>query len=249
MPDMKEQLTRLYELQQTDTSYLAKRQALRRLDDGSATEARQSAAQQELAAAQARLRELETALLDRELHLKSTEDEQKARNKQAYGGTVSDPKQLRSLEQKIAELGRMKGKLEEETLELMEQLEAARAAAARLQGIVEGLTRQAALARERYTEHSGQLKRELRELKRHREGLVGGLDAGLVKQYEALLEKLDGLAVAVVRKGSCSGCKVTVPSLYAPALRSGSQVVKCENCRRILYLPQGESAFKPEEDR
>jgi predicted nucleic acid-binding Zn-ribbon protein len=54
--------------------------------------------------------------------------------------------------------------------------------------------------------------------------------------------------VAAVKFGSCTGCKTSIPSTYAPRLRAVDQVVRCENCRRIMYLPPGESPFRREDE-
>jgi len=249
MPDMRDQLAKLYELQQIDSGMAARQKARRELDDGGEADARLSAAQQDLTAREEQLKGLHAQLTDRELRLKGAEEEHKARSKQAYGGTIADPKQLSALEKKIAELARHKGKLEEEILELMDQVEMAQAAVAKQQALVADLAAKSGGIKERHASGTDRLKHELRELKHQREALVAHLDPALIKQYDSIREKTGGLAVAAVHLGSCTGCKVTVPSMYAPRLRSHEQLIRCDNCHRILYLPEGESAFKPEEDR
>jgi uncharacterized protein len=248
MADMKEQIARLYELQQMDTGIAARRRALRALDDGSASASRLAAAQESLASLQQKLHDLERAMRDRELRLKGAEDEAKTRSKQAYGGTIADPKQLRALEAKIAELGRLKGKLEEEILELMDQAETAQAAVKKQEGVVAELERTTNGLKDRHVAETKRLKREVAEMNAKRQGAAATLDAPLLQQYETLLEKTGGQAVAAVRKGSCTGCKLSLPSSFAPRLRAGSQLVKCDSCRRILFLPSGESPFKPEDE-
>jgi len=249
MPDMKQQLALLWELQQTDTGIALHRRALRELDDGTNADAGLAAAQGVLADHDGRLRELEGSLRDRELQLKSTEEAQKSRTQQAYGGTVHDAKQLSALEKKIAELGRMKGRLEEEVLELMDGVESAQAAAAKQRKVVDELAARAGGVKERFAAGSSKLKGELKELKKRREELLPQVDGPLLQQYEGLLEKAGGMAVAAVRQGSCTGCKTSLPGAFAQRLRAHDRVVRCDNCRRFLYLPEGESAAKATDDR
>ncbi len=248
MPDMKQQLTTLYDLQQADTGIALHKRALRQLDDGSETAARLAAAREQLAALNKAHQDLEGALLDRELRLKGAEQERATKSKQAYGGTISDPKQLAALEKKIEELGRQKARLEEEMLELMEQLDQSQATIGKQQAAVEELDKRVTALRERHGTESRRLKRELDDLLAQREQLAASTDEAFLKQYESLREKVGGIAVAAVHKGSCQGCKVSLPSTYAQRLRAGDQLVRCESCRRILYLPSGESPFKPEDD-
>lgn len=249
MADIKQQLADLYELQQADTGIGARKRALRELDDGSRAEEALAAALDKLNALKERQQSLESGLLDRELRLRGTEDERAAKSKQAYGGTISDPKQLSALEKKIAELGRTKDRLEEEILGLMEELEEAQAQVAAQQTAVDELERKTTAVKQRYEAETRRLRGELKDLQGTRDDLAGRIDAALLKQYDALREKTGGLAVAAVRRGSCEGCRVSLPSGYAPRLQAHTELIRCENCRRILYLPPGESAFVPQEDR
>lgn len=249
MAEMKQQLADLYELQQADTGIAARKKALRALDDGSKSERALAAAVDKLNALRDRQQSLEGDMVDRELQLKGAEEERTARSKQAYGGTISDPKQLSALEKKIAELGRTKDRLEEEILGLMEELEKAQAQVAAQQTAVDELERKTTAIKQRYESETKRLRGELKELEATRNDLAARLDPALLKQYDALREKAGGLAVAAVRRGSCEGCRVSLPSTYAPRLQAHSEAIRCENCRRILYLPPGESPFVPQEDR
>lgn len=248
MPDYSVQLPRLYELQQVDTAIDRSLTALHGLDDGSAVDGKTAVERKRLEELQAAHRALETDLRDRELRLKSAEEERASRHKQAYGGSVHEPRQLAALEKKIEELARLKGKLEDEILGLMDQVEASAAALQRQEALVADLTRKSGATHESHDSSSKRLKQELRELKARREGLVAELDAGLLAQYDSIAEKTGSTAVAAVKFGSCTGCKTSIPSTYAPRLKAMDQLVRCENCRRILYLPPGESAFHKEDE-
>lgn len=248
MADMKDQLEKLYELQQIDTGIASREKALRELDDGSASAGKLAAAKKALASRREGIGGLEATMRDKELRLRGAEEEQEARSKQAYGGTIGDPKQLGALQKKIEELGRLKDALEEEVLGLMEEIEGGEAAAAEQEAAVGKLERRTADLKARHTRETARLQEELAGLSGEREGVQSGIDAPLLKQYESIAGKTAGLAVAAVREGSCGGCRVSLPSTYGPKLKNRSELVRCESCRRILYLPEGESAFKPLEE-
>jgi predicted nucleic acid-binding Zn-ribbon protein len=248
MPEMREQLERLYELQQTDSGIAARAKALRELDDGTGADNALTKARQDLEAKEKALHALQAAMKDRELALKSAEDEKKQRSKQAYGGTIADPKQLSALEKKIAELGRTQDRLESEILELMDKVEAAEKELAAAKQAAEAAQQKAGATHQAYAGDTERLRGELADLKARRQELADGLDRPLLAQYESLLPKTAGVAVVAVRKGACTGCKVSVPGAFAPRLQNADRVVQCENCRRILFLPHGESPFKPAED-
>ena len=247
MLDMRDQLAKLYELQRIDTGIAARRQTLRELDDGSGADAKLQAAQVALASQEEQFKGLEASMRDRELELKSTEAEKATRTKQAY--SVTDAKQATALGKKVEELARHQGKLEEDILALMDQVEAAQTAAAKQRAAAEVLDKRAQDVKGQFATGSEKMKRELKSLKHAREELAAQVDPPLLKQYEDILAKAAGLAVAAVHKGSCAGCKVTIPSMVSARLRMHNQLVKCDNCHRFLYLPEGESAYKPEDDR
>jgi predicted nucleic acid-binding Zn-ribbon protein len=54
-------------------------------------------------------------------------------------------------------------------------------------------------------------------------------------EFRRLLEKKGGLAVARVVNSSCSACHVKVRPAAMQSLKSGSEIIYCDSCRRILY--------------
>ena len=244
MADMKEQLTQLYKLQEVDSKILLKERTLTDLDDGSATAQQLKARQEKLAAAEERVKELSSRMRDRELSLKSAEEERDMRRKQAFSGTVTDSRQLAALQKKVEELTRNAGKLEEEILELMELLEPAQLSVRKLQKTVSVLQHQYDETVAAWKTDCARFEAEIADLQSQHAELASGIEDPLLKQYQALLVKKDGIAVAAVKSGSCSACKVAIPMQSAQRLIAGNEIVLCDDCRRLLYLPAGETAFR-----
>ncbi len=234
--ELLQQLALLYELQVADSGIDERRRTMEGLDDGSSTRAELAAAEQKLQAAQEKLRHDRATLRDKELQLASTEEEIETKRDQAYGGTISDPKQLSALERKIEELTVLKGKLEEQILVLMDQVEEEAAQ-------VEELERQVALLRERaediekhYEMDRSRLEGEIEQLQQRREELVGKIEPTLLRMYEQLRSRHRGVAVAAVEDGKCSACHTAVPRDIEAKLLHASVPVRCENCQRILWI-------------
>jgi len=74
-------------------------------------------------------------------------------------------------------------------------------------------------------------------LKREREELISGLDNNILNQYEKLRKIRGGLAVARIEKGVCEACRVKVSTSLAYEVGQGKGIIYCENCSRILYIP------------
>ncbi len=232
---MKEQLDLLFDLQQLDTKIDYATRELSGLDDGSAKRAELAAAEAELAALDEALRQSSGEQLDKELQLESTETERKDKWGKAYGGTISDAKELGSLERKIEELQRRKSKLEDDLLTLYDDIEqrteaadVQRAAVSRLREELDGIVAT-------FQRRSTELHEVVEQAKGERETVAAGLDAGLLADYEGLRHKTGGLAVAVAKDQLCTGCRVSMSLMIYESVLACKHVVRCEGCRRILH--------------
>ena len=50
----------------------------------------------------------------------------------------------------------------------------------------------------------------------------------------------DGIAVAAVINGSCSACFMSLRPQMQVEVKRGDQIITCESCARILYMPKKE---------
>ncbi len=233
---MSSDLALLYELQTVDTGIVERQRALASLDDGTAARAQLADAEQRLKEAEEKLHQTRTTLRDKELRLASTEEERNDKHSRCYGGTVSDPKELAALERKIAELTALKGKLEEQILGLMDQVEEEEQAVAALADQVQRLRATAEDREAHYKMDTERLTREIQELGARRTELVAQLDPSLLKTYDQLRDRLGGVAVAGVVAYTCQACHTAVPRDQADRIGKSATPIRCESCRRILWL-------------
>jgi predicted nucleic acid-binding Zn-ribbon protein len=64
------------------------------------------------------------------------------------------------------------------------------------------------------------------------------LPAQLASVYNRLVERSrDGVAVAEVSGGACSACFMSLRPQVLVEVKRGDQIIMCESCSRILYLP------------
>jgi len=231
-----ELLTQLWELQQLDSELQRCSQAIAELDDGSKAVRKLREAQAQLSAQETELRDWETSYRNKELELKSAEAERRDRSQRAYGGTIADSKELAALERKIEELKRRASVLEDELLVLMEKIEARREEVSKSQALTRKLTVLAKQIRKEYQEARGNLEARMAELRTQREALAPQIAPAQLAEYETLRAKLGGLAVAKVEQEICQGCRTVVPAALLSRVRAGRELVRCQDCRRILYV-------------
>lgn len=232
---MKEQLARLYELQQIDSNLAQHKVWIAGLDDGAKSGKQLAAQQAALETAQQKLKALEATNRAKELELKSADEERKTKSAKAYGGTIGDAKELGSLERKIDELKRKASRLEDELLELMEQIETARQETNKAQRLATAAQSLHDKTLADYAEGRAKLEAQMRKLLSMRQELVPQIDAALLKEYDTLRAKHDGIGISGVDGNLCKTCKTVLPQSALLAMKLGKIVVKCQNCKRMLY--------------
>ena len=80
------------------------------------------------------------------------------------------------------------------------------------------------------------LQAQLEQLREQRESLIAAIGPEEVTTYERLRQRKGGRAVAAVKDGICEGCRINPPSSQVQHARSGTELVFCNNCGRILHV-------------
>jgi hypothetical protein len=151
-------------------------------------------------------------------------------------GQVSSPRELENLQSEIASLNRRQSDLEDVELEVMERLEAAQArlkeAAAERTSIaadLQAVTGRRDIALAELAELSGKAADR-------RAVVVADPPADLIELYERLRVQHGGVGAAALRRGQCQGCHLSLNTVDLNAIRAAApdEVVRCEECRRIL---------------
>jgi len=233
-----EDFQRLYELQIVDRGIAQRRQIIREIDDGSEAAAQLAEDEEKLEELEEQLRQKQSRQRKLELDLEGVEAEKKEKMDRAYGGTVSDPKELSALEQKINELERNMHRHEDMILELLEEIDELEQKVAAQRQKTEGQRAKHEKLVRTFEETTAQAREEIEELQAQREELAAELPPQLLRPYDSLREREEGVAVSALRNGTCAECNVPVPRARWPMIERGTTIVKCENCRRILVIAE-----------
>jgi predicted nucleic acid-binding Zn-ribbon protein len=151
-------------------------------------------------------------------------------------GLITNPKDLERMQHELVSLDRRITTLEDEELEVMEQLEEAQRTLAELQ-------QQVAAADERLEslvaardQRTAEIDAELAEVTARRGPAVEELPSDLLSLYDRLRANKSGVGAAELRARQCGGCRLTLDNAELSQIRStpSDQVVRCEECQRIL---------------
>jgi uncharacterized protein len=151
-------------------------------------------------------------------------------------GQVSSPRELENLQSEIESLLRRQSDLEDAELEVMERLETAQAR------LKEAAAERASVAADLQAV-SGRRDIALAELAAlsgkasdRRAVVISEEPADLIELYERLRAQHGGVGAAALRRGQCQGCHLSLNTVDLNAIRTAAadEVVRCEECRRIL---------------
>ncbi|WP_017598353.1 zinc ribbon domain-containing protein, partial [Nocardiopsis lucentensis] len=151
-------------------------------------------------------------------------------------GAITNAKELQNLQSEIASLGRRQAELEEVVLEVMERSEGLEAEAARLVTEHEEKAAEYTAATARRDTAAAEIQWDRTRVLQDRERVAADVPADLLALYDKLRGQHDGLAAAPLRYGRCGGCKLALSTVELNEIRAtpADEVVRCEDCRRIL---------------
>jgi uncharacterized protein len=161
-----------------------------------------------------------------------------AERSRLYDGTVTNQREMQSLEAEIAATERRVTEHEDELMEVLEQVEDLEHRLAGLetdraaeQQHVEALT-------EDRDEAAHGLLTELGELKATRKTQAAGLPEDLLERYEALAARLGGTGVGELDGHSCTACRLDLSMADVNDLLTGPPLATCPQCSRLLVVPE-----------
>ncbi len=153
-----------------------------------------------------------------------------------YGGTVRNPKELEDFQ---ADLTSVRGRLsrrEDALLEVMLDLDEAEASLRQAEAALAEVEKSWRSQQASLQENRAKLKEEIAGLEAKRARQMDGMDAAALSLYQALRERRQGAAVAVVERGLCQGCRISLPMSVVQKARTGAGLVQCVSCERILLV-------------
>ena len=224
----------LYQLQDIDLELESNEQALNQIASQLGESQALVRAQTEFTQAHQHVEELKRQQHSAEWEINDLVDKLTAAEKKLYSGTITNPKELTSLQHEVDGLKARRDQLEDETLRIMAQVELATASVASIRSELKRLEAEWHNQQQQLSTDMEQLKTTLSDLKHKRQQLSANIDPSAVEFYHEL-KKQKGTAVAKIEQGICCGCRISLSTAELQQARSGS-LVQCSSCGRILFL-------------
>jgi predicted nucleic acid-binding Zn-ribbon protein len=151
-----------------------------------------------------------------------------------YGGSVRQPKELADMQADIEQLKRQLSAVEDREIEALSAVESAEGEA--LVAASERDATEAAWDAEQgeLRERMARLRDEIAESEEQRREQAEYVSPADLKMYDRLRAAHSGRALARLDRNLCTGCRISLPTNVVTRARSGSTLVQCPNCERIL---------------
>jgi len=200
----------------------------------------QSISEKENAIAACRDRVTELEQKRRTIEMENEDAVARIKDRQNKMMQVQTSREHQALLKEIEENKRLIKELEEQLLNTMEAIEQADKEATELENLMAG---EQELLEEETVTVTKKIKRlttRRKTIAKKRNKLAADLNESLLKRYDILLTKREGLAVVRAIDGVCQGCYMSMPPQQFNEIRKGDKLRTCPTCQRLLYYLEEE---------
>jgi uncharacterized protein len=150
---------------------------------------------------------------------------------------VKTNKEYTTMQHEIATAEEGVRNFEDRILTLMMQADELTASVKAAEAALAAEERKAAAVRTEVETERGRLEAELAGLTSTRAAIEQQMEPEYVRLFNDNVAARRGIAVSAIRDGHCQACQVTVRPQQIMMARRGDEIVLCESCKRILYVP------------
>lgn len=149
---------------------------------------------------------------------------------------LGSPKELEQLQHELGSLAKRRAELEDVELEIMVRVEGVDSRIKELEEECKSLEIRLADLKLKKEEELASLESSMASTNEARSDLAPKIDAELLALYEKIRASGDGVGAAKLAANQCTGCHLTMNAAELTRVKSlaDDEVVRCEECRRIL---------------
>ena len=146
------------------------------------------------------------------------------------------PKELEQLQHELVSLEKRRSELEEVELEVMMRIDGLDARIDALASERDALDKEIASLRVEKEQAISEIESMMKKTEQDRSELASSVEPELLALYEKVRGSADGIGAARLHNGQCEGCHLALNAAEVTRLKAlpDDEVVRCEECRRIL---------------
>ena len=231
---MREQLKLLWELQKIDLELRGIKEEkdrypkeIKKLDE------KQKIEKERIQKEREKIESLEKTRRQKEGHLNT--EQEKIKRAEGRMSEVKTNKEYQALLSEIDTVKEANSRIEEEILQVMDEIDELKKDLSKREKEMGSTLEKIEGEREKLQEKTAQGEKAWSERVERRELLSKQIESKLVKLYNTLKEKRQGVGVVSVKNETCQGCFLNVPPQMFIEVQKNNALVRCPHCNRILY--------------
>ena len=231
---MREQLKLLWELQKIDLELKGIKEEkdrypkeIKKLDE------KQKMEKERIQKEREKIESLEKTRRQKEGHLNT--EQEKIKRAEGRMSEVKTNKEYQALLSEIDTIKEANSRIEEEILQVMDEIDELKKDLSKREKEMGSTLEKIEGEREKLQEKTAQGEKAWSERVERRELLSKQIESKLVKLYNTLKEKRQGVGVVSVKNETCQGCFLNVPPQMFIEVQKNNALVRCPHCNRILY--------------
>ncbi|WP_231635202.1 zinc ribbon domain-containing protein [Luteipulveratus halotolerans] len=205
------------------------------LQELSAAQTRSTRADEDLVLARTAVDDVEREITKADQDVQLVRD-RAARNSSRLEAGQGSAKELQAMQHEQQTLARRQAELEDVELAVMERAETLRADLVEKERRRTELDEQLSRLEDEHDRASREIDKEREQVEAQRAQIAPGIGDDLLALYDKIREQQGGLAAAPLVQRRCGGCQLELNAGDLARIRSAAEdeVVRCEECRRIL---------------
>ncbi len=173
-----------------------------------------------------RRRELEAEIEDEIVHIK---------DRQTKLMNVQTNREYQSLLKEIEEAKKLNKTRETEIVDLMEQAESLQTKITEEGNVCRAEDELLNEAKEKVDTLAAGIDKKKVKFQKKRNTQAKKIKDSLLRRYDQLRSKRNGLAITGVTKGVCRGCFMNIPPQQFNEVLRGEQILSCPTCQRLMF--------------
>lgn len=224
----------LLDLQETDQQLAMRRRAYRQIVEELESEGGIPDLMSRLEKARVRQLELKLEAARNESEAATLRDRVKQLEERLYSGAITNVRELTAIETEHNTARRELARVDEAIAPAKHAAEEAEQTHESLKAELDQREQEWAQRKKELRKERSRIGSEYKKIGAERETATAGIPGPDLEVYNALLPRMNGVAVVRVDRGVCQGCRVRLPVGEISRMQNAVGLVNCSSCGRIL---------------
>ena len=227
-------IEKLYDLSSTDRKIEHYSESIREIDLALSDNYILLQNQENLNKASTILQTQEARRTDSELLFESTKTKGDKIEKNLYGGSISNPRELEDMQKELDMIRAQQQKCEDSLFKTLQSVEKTKYVVDKLETSIAKIKLSKLEEEKILTQKKKTLEDSSLQLREYRSKLSTSMNSQHLSLYDAINKSPISDPVVKIDRGMCQGCRISLPTGLVQSTKTSKTPIQCPSCSRIL---------------